>query len=61
MGRGVFLLLAAAAYAAYAQLNSWLMQPNYLVAGDVAPLPVPLFTGSQHSSPSPTVTPAARC
>lgn len=56
---GVFLLLAAAAYAAYARLNNWLMeQEYYLIAGEVAPLSVPSRLWIPSPTPSATVGPA---
>jgi LPXTG-site transpeptidase (sortase) family protein len=53
---GVLFLLAAATYAGYALLNTWLMgQDRYLSSHDIAPLSVPAMTWTP--SPTPTATP----
>lgn len=52
---GVLLLLAAAAYAGYSGLNTWLMgQDRYLRGDDLAALSLPAMTWT----PSPTPTPS---
>jgi LPXTG-site transpeptidase (sortase) family protein len=52
---GGLFLLAAAAYAAYSLLNTWLMgQDRYLRRHDLAAMPVPAMTWT----PSPTPTPS---
>jgi LPXTG-site transpeptidase (sortase) family protein len=57
---GVLFLLSATTYAAYALLKTWLMgQDRYLVARDIAPLPVPVMTWTASPTPTATDTPSA--
>jgi LPXTG-site transpeptidase (sortase) family protein len=59
---GVLFLLAAAIYAGYARLNTWLMsQDLYLVSDDILPLAAPAATrpGSPTATPSPHYTPTS--
>jgi len=54
----LLVLLAAAAYAGYALLNTWLMgQSHYLQAGGIAPLSVPAMTWTPSPTPTPTPLP----
>jgi LPXTG-site transpeptidase (sortase) family protein len=59
---GVLFLLAAAAYAGYAVLNTWLMsQDLYLMSDDIVPLAVPAMTrpASPSATPLPNYTPSS--
>lgn len=53
---GLLLLVAAALYAGYALMNTWLIgQQHYLTDHNVLPIPVPAMTFTP--SPTPTATP----
>ena len=53
---GLLLLVAAALYAGYALMNTWLIgQQHYLADHNVLPIPVPAMTFTP--SPTPTATP----
>lgn len=55
---GVILILAAAAYAAYSLLNTWLIGQNrYLRGHTLAALPVPAMTPTPLPSPTPSALP----
>lgn len=54
----ILLLLAAASYAGYTLMNTWLMVQNrYMASNDIAPLAIPSMTWTPSLTPSPTPLP----
>lgn len=55
---GLLLLVAAASYAGYALMNTWLIgQHHYLADNNVLPISVPAMTFTPSPTPTPTPTP----